>query len=732
MDKRRREPLPALPARIEGLGRLAYNLWWSWDRPAWRLFQRVSHRAWRESGHNPIRMLVELPEEALATAAENDGFLAQYDAVMARFEKVQAIPLTAKPSAAMPENLWFPRTYGTEAAPLTYFSAEYGLDASLPVYAGGLGVLAGDYLKECSDLAVPIVAVGMIYAHAYVHQRIRQDGWQAEVEETLDRTYHPITRLLDDNGEPLRVRVPALEPALHVGIWQVKAGRVRLYLLDPNVEGNRPWDREIANRLYVSDKEQRLRQQILLGMGGMRVLEALDVAPGALHLNEGHPWLTVLERIRPLVEAGATFESALDEIRPSTIFTTHTPVPAGVDVFPFNMVGNYLGGYLSELGIDRDTFFELGSNPHDPEAGFNTTVFALRVAGHRNAVSERHGEVARQMWAHLWPEREPDDVPIKSITNGVHLPTWIAPGKLQPVFDEVFGEDWVDRQDEVETWDGVDEIADDRLWAVHQALKADLLAEIDERAQHAWQAGGPAGKVVALGALLDPELLTLGFARRFTGYKRPTLIFHDMDRFRKLVTDPRRPVQVIFAGEAHPDDTEGKRLIQRIVQTAQDPAFAGRIAFLEDYDKELASYLVHGVDVWLNNPVPALEASGTSGMKACVNGVPNLSISSGWWIEGHTGENGWAFGDGDRDPEAARNDEDAAALYRLLEEEIVPSYYDQAGDGWPPAFVAVMRAAIKSVAPHFGTRRMVKAYVNAFYSRALGLEAARSGDRPQQ
>jgi starch phosphorylase len=643
--------------------------------------------------------------------------LAHYDAVMELFE-----------ASGTSDAGWFSQRYGEAPGPLAYFSAEYGLHASLPVYAGGLGVLAGDYLKECCDLAVPIVAVGMIYSQAYVHQRIRQDGWQKDVEETLDRTHNPITRVLDEDGDPLQVRVPALEPALHVGVWEVKVGGVRLYLLDPDLEINRPWDREIARRLYISDDEQRLRQEILLGMGGMRVLDALGIQPSALHLNEGHPFLAVLERIRPRVEAGASFEAALDEVRESTIFTTHTPVPAGTDVFPFQLMEKYLGTYMSQLETDRDTFLELGTNPQDPNAGFNTTVFALRVAKFRNAVSQRHGEVARDMWGHLWPDRAQEEAPIQAVTNGVHLPSWIDASWLQPVFDEHLGNDWIAAQDEAETWESVDEIPDDVLWKAHQDLKSDMLAEIDSRARDRWLEGEvPGGNVIAFGALLDPEVLTLGFARRFTGYKRPDLILHDIDRFRRIVTNPLRPVQIVFAGEAHPDDTEGKRLIQKIFQAAEDPEFAGRIAFVEDYDQELASYMVHGVDVWLNNPVPPLEASGTSGMKASLNGVPNLSILDGWWLEGYDpdAENGWAFGEEEEigNGEDDRREEDAAAIYRLLEEEIIPRYYERSDNGAPTRFVHVMKQAIKTVAPMFGTRRMVKEYVRHFYAPAFDLEA---------
>jgi starch phosphorylase len=615
---------------------------------------------------------------------------------------------------------WFGSEYGKVPSPLAYFSAEYGLHVSLPVYAGGLGILAGDYLKECSDLAVPVVGVGLIYSQGYVRQRIREDGWQEDVEEILDRTYDPITRVLDEQGQPLVVQVPLFDPPLHVAVWRVDVGRVPLYLLDADVEPNQPWERDITHRLYASNPEQRLRQEIVLGMGGMRALEALDIRPAALHLNEGHPALAVLERIRVLVESGSSFEEASRQVRNSTIFTTHTPVPAGTDVFPFQLMDKYLGNTYTQLGTNRDAFLQLGTNPQDPSSGFNMTVFALRMAEHRNAVSRRHGEVAREMWQGLWPDKKKQDVPIAAITNGVHLPSWIEPTCMQPLLDKYLGAAWVAHQDQPETWEVVDEIPDDELWALHRQLKAALLAQIDQRARRRWQQDRvAASNVIAFGTLLDPDVLTLGFARRFTSYKRPDLVLHGLERVKRLLTDPLHPVQIVFAGKAHPADIEGKRLIQKIVRLAQDPEYAGRIAFVEGYDQQLAKYLVHGVDVWLNNPLPPLEASGTSGMKAGVNGTPNLSILDGWWVEGYDGANGWAFGG-----EAIEGDQaqvDAEALYRLLEEQVIPLYYRRSDDEVPHEFVQVMKAAIKSVAPAFSSRRMVKGYVDQFYVRTLGL-----------
>jgi starch phosphorylase len=700
---------PNLPERIRGLGRLAYNLWWSWHPQARDLFRTLDLQAWREYGHNPVRMLAMLPLEVLVSIAKDEEFLMRYDAVMSQFEAE-----TASHAG------WFAAEYGHVQSPLAYFSAEYGLHVSLPVYAGGLGILAGDYLKECSDLAIPVIAVGLIYSQGYVWQQIREDGWQEDVEKTLDRTYDPITPLLDSEGKRLTVQVPLFDPPVHVAVWKVAVGRVSLYLLDPDLEVNQPWDRVIAHHLYASNLEQRLRQEIVLGIGGMRVLDALGIRPAALHINEGHPALSILERIRVLVEDGATFEEAAQQVRETTIFTTHTPIPAGTDVYPFGLMEKYFNQYYDKLGANRDNFLQLGINPPESGAGFNMTAFALRMAKFCNAVSQRHGEVARKMWSSLWPDKRAEEVPIVAITNGVHLPGWIEPTQLQPLLDRYLGPAWLVDQDRPGIWEVIGEIPDQELWHLHQDIKVALIDQINEQARERWHKDRVAAEnVVAFGALLDDEVLTIGFARRFTGYKRPDLILYDLERVKRLLTDPLHPLQIIFAGKAHPSDTEGKRLIQKIFHLAQNPEFAGRIAFVENYDQQLAEYMVHGVDVWLNNPIPPLEASGTSGMKAAINGVPNLSILDGWWIEGYNDANGWAVG-------GKEIQADAEALYRLLEENVIPLYYQRSDDGVPHGFVQVMKAAIKSVAPTFSTRRMVKEYASRFYVQALGLQAEKA------
>jgi glycogen phosphorylase len=702
--------LSNLPERIRGLERLSYNLWWSWHRQARELFPTLDLQAWRESDHNPLRMLTLLPQETLDRAAQDKEFLENYDLVMADFD------------ADIASNTgWFTTEYSKPAAPLAYFSFEYGFHHSLPLYAGGLGVLAGDYIKECSDLAIPVVAVGLIYSRGYLSQRIRDDGWQEDNETVLDRADDPVTLVRDKNNQPLTVRVPFFDPPVHVLVWRADIGRVPVYLLDTELDTNQPWDRAIAHRLYTNDPEQRLRQEIVLGIGGMHVLRALGIEPSAVHINEGHPGLAFLERVRVLVEQGTSFEDAIAKIRNTSVFTTHTPLSAGTDVFPFPLIEKYFSSHYKEFGTDRDGLLRLGTNPINPDAGFNMTVFALRMSKFCNAVSKKHGEVARAMWQPVWPELKEKDVPIAGITNGVHLPTWMDPLWLQPLLDEYVGPGWVRDQDRAKMWERVEKIPDEKLWHTRLRLKIMLIDEINERARVLWQnKEARAESVIAFGALLDPEILTIGFARRFTSYKRPDLILHDLERLKRLLINPLQPVQIIFAGKAHPSDVGGAQLIQKVFNLAKNPEFAARVAFVEGYDQHMAQQMVRGVDVWLNNPLPPLEASGTSGMKAGANGVPSLSILDGWWLEGYNGANGWAFGD--KPVEGDRTAADADALYRLLEEKVVPMYYRRSDDEVPHEFVKVMKAAIKSVAPEFSAMRMAKEYVKEFYVEALGVK----------
>jgi starch phosphorylase len=522
------------------------------------------------------------------------------------------------------------------------------------------------------------------------------------------------------DGKPCITAVPLGERTVLVAVWRVRIGRVKLYLLDTDLEENAPWDRELSARLYGGDRETRVQQEIILGIGGVRALKALGSDPGVFHLNEGHASFVVLQRIRDLTERGATFDDALAEIRQTTVFTTHTPVPAGHDAFPFYLVEKHLAGCWGTMGPNRDRFLELGSYDNGSGPLFNMTALALRSAGEVNAVSQLHGHVTREMWAPMWPNTPEAERPVAAVTNGVHVPTWIA-SDLASLFARYLGPAWLDRQDDPALWDAIPQIPDEELWLVRQSLRRYLFTFVRERARQRWtieRVGTP--RVVAAGTLLEPEALTIGFARRFTAYKRPELIFHDPERLARILNAAERPVQIIFAGKSHPADDVGKHHLQRVYKRALDPVFGGRVAFVDDYDLHVAHFLVQGCDVWLNNPRKPLEASGTSGMKAAINGVPHLSIGDGWWAEGFNGQNGWTIDGGvSSDNPEAIDAADAAALYRLLEEEVVPAFYDRDGSGIPHRWIATIKEAIRSVAPRFCARRMVKEYVDRMYAPAL-------------
>jgi starch phosphorylase len=698
---------PHLPQRISGLRDLAYNLWWSWHPEGRALFKLLSRQGWYLSNHNPVKMLNHMPKEALEAASSDPHFLRHYDAVMTRFDSYMDI-----------SGSWFCAHVADPAScTIAYFSAEYGLHHALPFYAGGLGFLAGDFLKECSDLGIPMVGVGFMYPQGYLRQMISPDGWQVGACEILDRENAPIHKMVDQDGNPIVVKVPVIDPPIYLEIWKVQVGKTNLYLIDTSSESNEPWNRIISDRLYTGDLEQRLRQEIVLGIGGVRILQALGVDYSVLHLNEGHPAFAVLERIREKVEGGMSYRDALDAIQSTTVFTTHTPVPAGHDVFTYQLMDKYFGSYLPTLDLSREEFFRLGTNPSRPE-GFNMTAFALRVSAFRNAVSKKHGEVARLMWRQLWPETAPESVPIDHITNGVHVPTWIDRRLGDVIFNRYLGRTWLEEHDKKRIWGLVDEIPDKVLWEHHNGMKRMLISKIRERAREKWQISGSDPRLVmASGVMLDPEALTLGFARRFAAYKRPTLLLHDLTRLGRIVNDPWRPVQIIFAGKAHQDDQQSKLLLQNVFNVAKEQAFGGRIAFVEDYDELLAQYMVHGVDIWVNNPLPPMEASGTSGMKATLNGVPQLSVLDGWWIEGYNGKNGWATSGA---PEGEDRDaRDAAAIYDLLEKEIVPLYYDRDEDGVSAGWVRIMKETIKMTGPNFSARRMAKEYTEKFYRKAI-------------
>src|SRR4030042_3772407 len=568
MDKLR-DKFSNIPDRISGLADLAYSLWWSWHPAVRMLFKMLERPVWKESGHNPVKMLTYLPREVLESFAKDPEYLQHYDVVLSRFQK----EMSAK-------ECWFTENIADpDCLPIAYFSAEYGLHHSLPFYAGGLDFRAGYHIKECSDLGVPMVAVGFMYPEGYLRQKIRMDGWQEDIDEVLDRDAAPIQRVMNEKGEQLIVRVPFVDPPIYIAIWKVDVGRIPLYLMDTDIEMNDPWNRRISAHLYIGDIEQRLRQEIVLGVGGIAMLNALGIKHSALHLNEGHPAFALLERIRERVEEGMSFKDAVEQVRATTIFTTHTPVPAGHDVFPFHLMDKYFSHCYPFLGLSRDDFLQLGITPKEPTAGFNMTVLALRMSSNNNGVSKKHGEVTRRMWQPLWPDSKEEEVPIGHITNGIHVPTWIEP-KIELLFNKYLGPNWLEDHDNPVIWELIDDIPDAELWQLHYWLKMKLINFIREQARKRWIENrvNPIN-VINSGVLLDPMSLTIGFARRFASYKRADLIFKNPGRIKKLLNDRWKPLQIVFAGKAHPADEEGKRILQRILQFANDTELGGRIGF---------------------------------------------------------------------------------------------------------------------------------------------------------
>lgn len=696
-----------IPDRIHRLPELATDLWWTWNPQAREVFRLLDYTMWRQTAHNPVRMLRSIAPELLETASRDDRFLGLYDAA-----------IDALDGARTARDTWWEHTFSASTGPIAYFSAEFALHQSLPIYAGGLGVLAGDHCKEASDLGVPLIGIGFMYPQGYFHQSVSPEGWQQESYERLNWDDAPIEPAITPDGSPCIVPVPLGNRSVLVQVWRVRLGRVKLYLLDTDLEENAPWDRELSARLYGGDRETRVQQEIILGIGGVRALKALGSQPVAWHLNEGHAAFVVLQRIRDLIERGLSFDEALAEVRRTTIFTTHTPVPAGHDAFPFNLVETHLAGCWGTLGEYRDRFMQLGAYDNGSGPQFNMTALALRTAERVNAVSQLHGVVTRDMWAPMWPGLEAPERPVRSITNGVHMPTWLS-NELARLFDEYMPSDWRDRHDDPALWQLVLEIPDEALWKARQALRQYLFAFVRERARQRWRDEQVSvARVVAAGTLLDPDALTIGFARRFTGYKRAELIFHNPERLQAILNAPRRPVQIVFAGKAHPADETGKHHIQQVYRRAIDPMFGGRLAFVDDYDLHVAHFLVQGCDIWMNNPRKPMEASGTSGMKASLNGVPHFSIGDGWWAEGFTGENGWLIDAGDERTQEAQDAADAARMYDILEREIVPAFYDR-DNGIPRRWLAVVRQAIVTVAPRYSARRMVKDYVDTMYAPAL-------------
>ncbi|WP_456480285.1 alpha-glucan family phosphorylase [Nautilia sp.] len=687
-----------IPENIKGLGEIALNMWWTYNPRAKNLFKSINPYLWKTSGENPIKMFKMLKREDFSALMENKKFIKEYRYVYTLF-KNYINDLSFKHTKKSPY-------------PIAYFCAEYGIHHSLPIYSGGLGFLAGDVLKEASDMNLPMVAVGFMYPHGYVRQVIGSDGWQNGMNETVVKDEAPIERVLNEKGEHLIVKVPFIEPAVYVSVWKVNVGKVELYLLDTDIEQNDPWDRAISERLYTPDMSQRLRQEIVLGVGGYRVLEELGIKYDILHLNEGHPAFALYERIRNfMTDENLSFDEAAEKVKATSVFTTHTPLQAATDIYNFDMVSGYFKNFYENLGISKEKFLSFGINPDSPQSGFNMTALAFRLCRYKNSVSKKHFEVTVNIWKNLLDSLPENDKKIDYVTNGVHLSTWLN-DEYYYLYDEILGEKWPDLQDVGDLWEKIDEIDGGLLWRIHQRYKTKTIDFIRERVRSKW-GDDDIDPIVALadGVLLDNDVLTLVFARRMTDYKRPYLILKDLNRLEKILNNREKPMQIIFAGKAHPADISGKKIIQEIFKVCEDRRFKGRIAFIEDYGEEVAKYLVKGADVWLNNPRIPFEACGTSGMKASMNATLHLSTPDGWWVEGFKGNNGWSFG-----KEPSDDEKDAAELYNLLENEIIPMYYDRNDEGWPEKWVDFMKNALKTVSPQFCARRMMKDYFEKFYS----------------
>ncbi len=691
------DKLAALPARLERLGELAYNLWWSWYPEGRRVFQDIDPEVWERVYHNAVNFLREVAPAKLEAASRDPGYLIRYEAVLRAFDAYREAKTT-----------WFKTTFPYVGdRPIAYFSAEFGLHESLPLYSGGLGILSGDHTKEASDLGLPFVGIGFLYPQGYFTQRLAPDGWQLAEYNKMNFALAPAVPARDANGQEVMIHVDLPGRPVYAQVWRFQIGRVPLFLMDTDVDANAPADRELAARLYGGDQEIRISQEIVLGIGGVRALRALGYDPGVWHLNEGHSAFSVLERLRELVRQGLSFEEARDSIQQSTVFTTHTPVAAGNDAFGFDLIEKYFAAYWKELGLTREQFLGLAWDDLPGGPRFSMTVLALKFAGAANGVSELHGAVARGMWHFLWPELPEGEVPIGHITNGVHLPTWLAP-EYQVLFDRYLPNNWRGRLDDPGTWKAVESIPDEELWSVHLQLKRHLVSYVHRLTD---KRGGE----------IDPNSLTLGFARRFATYKRAVLLFRDVERLKRILNAPGRPVQILFSGKAHPADDPGKEFIRQIVQFSGEPGLQGRIFFIEDYDIAVARHLVQGVDVWTNTPRRPLEASGTSGQKAALNGVPNFSVLDGWWREGYVaGQNGWPIGaDQAWDDVDAQDAADAESFYETLEHTIVPLFYECGADGIPHGWVKLIKSTIRTLAFKYCTRRMVKEYVNRYYIPAM-------------
>lgn len=701
---------PNIPKELDDLRVLAYNMHWCWDHRCQDLFKRIDPILWDNLYHNPIALLGKLSQDRYNELLEDDGFIDHLKHSLVDLE------------VYLHERSWFKKTYPDKSDFLiAYFSAEFGLHASMPVYSGGLGVLAGDHLKSNSDLGIPMIGVGLLYQKGYFQQYLNADGWQQEMYPVNDYSNMAVELLKDEEGQPYKIKLDFPGRSVYIQCWKVEVGRVQLYLLDTNLPENTQLDQAITDELYGGDLEKRMQQEIVLGIGGYRMLKRLGRKPTVFHMNEGHSAFLAFERIKDLMEnAGLSYLEAREAASAGNIFTTHTPVPAGNDVFPAHFMQKYFTEYVQSLGIDIRSFINLGRiNPDDNSEGFCMTVMAMKFANFRNAVSRLHGEVSRKMWMDMWPDTPLHEIPIDYITNGVHPATWIS-RDMRELLTRYIGPQWQEKPHDEELWKGVDRISDEELWRAHDRGRERLVAFVRPRLRKQLEErGASSGDLQVVEDALNPEFLTIGFARRFATYKRATLLFRDSDRLKKIITNKTRPVQFIFAGKAHPKDEPGKELIREIIHFAKDLEVRNRVVFLENYDMLVSRKMVRGVDVWLNTPRRPLEASGTSGMKVAFNGALNLSILDGWWCEGFKSNLGWAIGKGEYYKDSELQDEiESKALYEILEEELIPMFYDKSAHGVSRSWVRYMKESMKALCPQFSTNRMTFEYLQKFYLKS--------------
>ncbi|TVR23288.1 MAG: glycosyltransferase family 1 protein [Anaerolineaceae bacterium] len=702
--------VPKIPRKLKRLEELASNLRWAWDFETIMLFRRLDTDLWIETGRNPSWMLGLVSQERFNEAQNDPSFMAHYQRALDSFDAYMSS-----------KDTWYDKTYnGKERPIIAYFSTEFGITECLANYSGGLGILSGDHLKSASDLGLPLVAVGLLYQEGYFQQYLNADGYQQESYPINDYGNLPVTLQRDKDGQPIKISVPMPGREILVQIWKVQVGRVALYLLDSNLPENElEEDRNLTDRLYGGDRRTRIRQEIIMGIGGIRALDALGLRPTICHMNEGHSAFLALERIRQLMdEHGLTFDQAREVSRAHNLFTTHTPVPAGLERFGFDLIDEHFTDYFAQIGLTREQFINLGREDMGDYELFSMPVLAVNLSSNSNGVAQLHGQVSRQMWHWVYPELPENEIPIQAITNGIHMMSWVS-GDMQSLFDRYLNPAWRTDESNPEIWKDVEEIPPAELWRTHERRRERLVAFTRERLRDQFVRRGLSQmEIEGADEVLNPDTLTIGFARRFATYKRATLLMRDLDRLDRLLNDPERPVQIIFAGKAHPHDEGGKALIKEIVHVSRLPQFRNRIVFLENYDMLIGRYMVQGVDIWLNNPRRPKEASGTSGMKVIYNGGLNCSILDGWWAEAYSPDVGWAIGNGEEYEEdnwAHQDAIEAEALYNVLEQDIVPTFYGRSRDGLPREWINKVKASMQKLAPFFNTRRMVQQYAEDYY-----------------